>query len=139
MELLAIENEKEEFVGLAIMVRYQDLALLDYFAIIPEKREGGIGSAAFQMLRKRYADKRFFLEIESPGIESENTEQRRRRKEFYLKSGMTVLPFMVKLFGIEMEILADNCTLSFEEYNRVYCDTMGKYIGSKVQMYREKK
>lgn len=136
MEIWSIEDEKGEFVGLAIMVLYRDLALLDYFAIAPEKREGGMGSKAFQMLKKQYGDKRFFIEIESPKIESYNREQRIRRKAFYIKNGMAVLPFMVKLFGIEMEILADNCTLDFEEYSGIYRDIFGRFISRNVQLYQ---
>lgn len=137
IEILSIEDEKGEFVGLAIMVLYCDLALLDYFAILPEKREGGIGSAAFQLLKKRYGDKKFFLEIESPEVESDNTEQRIRRKAFYLKNGMTILPFMVKLFGVEMEILTDNCSLDFQEYYGIYQDIFGRVVSRNVRLYPE--
>ena len=43
MEMLAI-TENEEFLGLAINMMTGKTALLDYFAIAPGRRGGGIGS-----------------------------------------------------------------------------------------------
>ena len=42
MEMLAIVDG-DEFVGLAINMLSGNCALLDYYAIIPEKRSGGYG------------------------------------------------------------------------------------------------
>lgn len=38
-EILSIEDDKGDFVGLAIVIRHKDLALLDYFAISSKKKE----------------------------------------------------------------------------------------------------
>ena len=46
VELLSIEDEKETFVGLAIVIVYDDLCLLDYFAVLPQRRGMGAGSSA---------------------------------------------------------------------------------------------
>lgn len=134
MELLAIEDENGRFLGLAIMVLYGELALLDYFAISPKERGGGIGSEALQMLKARYGEKKFFLEIESTQTESANSEQRKRRKQFYLRNGMTNLPFFVNLFGIDMEILGASCTFAFEDYYELYQRVFGDMIAKRVKL-----
>ena len=87
-EILAIENENNDFLGLAITAMYKDLVLLDYFAILPTQRGAGIGSKIFQSLKQKYANKRFFLEIERTDIPADNQHQRQKRKAFYLKNGM---------------------------------------------------
>ena len=57
-ELLSIE-EGGAFLGLAIVVSRGDLALLDYFAVSPQHRGGGVGGEAFEMLKERYAKNGF--------------------------------------------------------------------------------
>lgn len=125
MEILSIEDDAGGFLGLAIMVIYRDMALLDYFAISPKHRQNGIGSTAFQMLKARYSDKKFFLEIESTQAEAANSEDRKRRKVFYLKNGMTNLPFCVRLFGVDMEILGASCSFEYRDYCEVYQKVFG--------------
>lgn len=134
MEIISIEEDNGRFLGLAIMVLYHEMALLDYFAISPECREGGIGSKAFQMLKTRYMDKKFLIEIESTEIETGNADQRKRRKNFYLKNGMTNLPFTVKLFGIDMEIMGASCTFEFKDYYEIYQKVFGKIIAKRVKL-----
>ena len=61
VEILSIESEGGVFLGLAIVVLYRDLALLDYFAIAPEQREGGVGSAAFSAIAAALCRQAVFL------------------------------------------------------------------------------
>ena len=75
MEILAAENNHKDFTGLAITARHRDLVMLDYFAISPCHRQGGVGSKVFRMLKERYAGQRFFLEIESTLVKAENADQ----------------------------------------------------------------
>lgn len=124
-EILAIKNSDGEFAGLAITVCSDDLVLLDYFAVAPHHRQGGIGSRALRALTERYRGKRFLLEIESTRVAATNHEERRRRKAFYLKNGMSNTPFDVNLFGMEMEIMVNACTVKFSEYANLYRRLMG--------------
>lgn len=119
-------EEAGEFMGLAITMKSGDLVLLDYFAMAEDKRGEGCGSHALQMLQKHYKDRRFFLEIESTREESENREQRERRKHFYLQNRMTELGMLVDVFGTEMEVLGYRCDLNYAEYVSVYREVYGK-------------
>lgn len=134
MEILAAENNHKDFTGLAITARHRDLVMLDYFAISPCHRQGGVGSKVFRMLKERYAGQRFFLEIESTLVKAENAEQRKRRKAFYLKNGMVDMPFTVDAFGVEMEILADGCSLEFEEYRDLYHSLFGASAHGRIKL-----
>ena len=73
-------------MGLAITVLYQDMVLLDYFAIHRSCRGKNYGSQALQMLKEWYQDRRLILEIELPDENASNRKERIRRKQFYLKT-----------------------------------------------------
>ena len=64
MEMLALVDE-DEFAGLAINLidEEQNRALLDYYAIAPEKRNGGYGSKGLEVLLERFKNYKYiFLE-----------------------------------------------------------------------------
>lgn len=133
MEILKVEDDSHKFVGLVIMVLYDDLALLDYFAISPTVRNSGYGSHVLECLNERYAGKRLIIEIEDPEIPSDNTPERIRRKAFYLKNGMTIMSFKVNYFGTEMLILTNGATVTYDEYDALYHKTFDAKIYESVK------
>ena len=137
-EVLSIKNSKGEFLGLAITALQNNLALIAYFAVSSEKRGTGIGSKALQLIRERYSDKKIFLEIENTETESENNQERKKRKNFYLKNGMLEMPFIINFFGTEMEVLTYNSPVTFEEYHSIYKKEFGKIISRKVSFVKNK-
>jgi len=127
MEILSIEEEDGTFLGLALTALFEDLALLDYFAVADDRRNRGVGAEALRLLQKRYEDKRLFIEIETTEGESDNREERIRRKSFYLRNNMVPLPYVVNLFGVEMEMLsAGGKMIRFAEYHRMYEEVFHK-------------
>lgn len=138
MEILSIESDAGDFLGLAITILYKDIVLLDYFAVDDSQRNNGTGSSALRLLFERYSGKRFLLEIEAPDIPSENTPERIRRKAFYLRNGMTVMPFRVNLFGIEMEILTNGAQVTFDEYHAIFTNLFSPWIASKIKQVSQK-
>lgn len=137
VEVLAIEDDKKRFRGLIITMLYQDMVLIDYFAIEEENRGSGIGSDILKLFFNRYKDKRVFLEIESTVSEqSKDYEVRLRRKAFYEKNGLNAQDYLIELYGIEMEIMAFECKISFEEYHELLVHVYGKELGKNVQFIR---
>ncbi|MGN1433490.1 MAG: GNAT family N-acetyltransferase [Ruminococcus sp.] len=134
MEIITIESDNCDFLGFAIMILHDDMVLLDYFAIAPESRGKNVGSNALNLLFERYKNKRFILEIENTEIECDNKKERKRRKSFYIRNGMSVMPFKVNLIGVEMEVLAYNCKLSYEEYYGIYKNTFSDEYCNKIQL-----
>ena len=120
LEILAVESSDHEFLGLAITIPCDDMTLLDYFAISPKLRGRGMGTEAFHLIKERYQNQKFILEIENPNIDAPNRMQRFKRKQFYLRNGMNHIPFLVKIAGVEMEVLTPEPGLSFENYRRIY-------------------
>lgn len=131
MELLAIEEEGQ-FKGLAISILYQDMVLIDYFAISSECRGQGVGGKAIELLKDRYKDRRMFLEIEVIDEKAENNEERIRRKAFYKRHGLSEAEIYVCLFGVDMELLTVDCQITYEEYHSVYAGTFGVELAKKI-------
>ncbi len=118
-ELLAIE-EGGAFLGIAFTLLYEDIVLLDYFAVCPARRGQGIGSRVLTLLQQRHGGCRLLLEIEDPDEPCDNPEERLRRRAFYLRNGMTAMPYRVWLFGVKMQILTAGEPVAYEEYHRLF-------------------
>ncbi len=121
------------FAGLVITINGPDKILLDYLAVAKNRRGQGIGSEILKQIRKQYADKGVFLEIEVVTEEAENFEERKRRKQFYLANGMTEMQVFVKLFDVDMELLGFDCSLTFEEYHDFYRDNYNEWAAEHVK------
>ena len=117
------------FVGEAIMILDDDLALLDYLAIAENVRSKGYGSKILKELLKIYQKERLFLEIEST---VDQNPLKLKRKNFYLKNGFKVLDFEVMLFGVRMELLSDGSIISYEEYFNIYRHLFSSYDLNKI-------
>lgn len=125
-EILAAVNGAGEFCGLMITAIDGEYVLLDYFAVEPDKRGGGIGSALLEMLRERYEGKKIFLEIERVESKQGNLEQKQRRKRFYKRCGLSETGLYTDLAGVEMEILSFGCEMSFVHYYEFYEHYLGR-------------
>jgi GNAT superfamily N-acetyltransferase len=115
-----------DFAGLAVTAMLDDMVLINYLAVLPEKRGKGIGSETVKTLLEKYSDKRVFLEIETTKNNCEDLENCMRRKRFYLRNGLSELGFSANLFGVEMEILTSGKKLTPEEYREFYIVLFGK-------------
>ena len=130
-----VENGK--FAGLVITINGPDEILLDYLAVAKNRRGQGIGSKMLKKMREQYAGKGVFLEIEIVDEAAENYEERKRRKQFYLKNGMTPMSIFVELFGVDMELLGFDCSLTFEEYHDFYRDNYNTWAAEHVKPMRK--
>ena len=134
VEMVAIEDDCGDFLGLAIMLVCGNIALLDYFAIESEKRGNNVGSRALQMLKERYAGRVLLIEIEDTDEESENLADRIRRKSFYLRNGMVEQSYKVWFYGTKMQVMTSGGSVTFDEHNRVYENVLGKEVSDNVTL-----
>ncbi len=122
-----------KFVGMGTTINGKNLILLDYFAISEKSRGRGYGSDILKSLRNLYPDKGFFLEIEKTYPYAENAAERIRRKDFYLRAGMKELGTDAKLFGVDMELLGYDCSLTFDEYREFYRINYGEFAAKNIR------
>ncbi len=126
-------EEDGRFAGLVITINGPDKILLDYLAVAKKRRGQGFGSKILLQMRKQYEGKGVFLEIEQVTETAENYEERKRRKQFYISNGMREMKVYVKLFGVDMELLGFDCSLTFEEYHDFYRDNYNEWAAEHVK------
>ena len=132
VEMVAIEDDCGDFLGLAIMLVCGNIALLDYFAIESEKRGNNVGSRALQMLKERYADRILLIEIEDTDEESDNLADRIRRKSFYLRNGMVEQSYKVWFYGTKMQVMTGGDDVTFDDHIAVYRKVLGKEVSDNI-------
>lgn len=121
-----------KMLGLAITINGEKEILLDYLAVSPRHRGEGIGTRILEKLGSIYPDKGLFLEIESVYDDTPNQPERQRRKEFYLRCGLVPMNVMVNLFGVKMELLGRNCTLTYDQYHAFYHDNYSPWAAEHI-------
>ena len=135
MQIYAITDDGEEFLGLAIFILEGRLALLDYLAIEEDKRGGGVGSAVIKEISRIFPNKVLLLEIEDPDeSEADNTAERVRRFGFYTRLGLRPMPYKVWLFGVKMLIMTLGASVDFDEYHRVFVNVFSEKTAKKVKL-----
>lgn len=135
MDILAIK-EGESFLGLMITIPRENYVLLDYFAVLPEKRCGGIGSEALKLIAEYYEGNTIVIEIETPNESAPNNTERIRRNAFYHRCGFMEVGVDISLFGVEMKLLTLGETIDFDEYILFYSETFGKGITKNIKMLK---
>lgn len=127
------------FAGMASTVNSPELVLLDYFAVKKSLRGKGVGSAALRELERKYADRGFFLEIESTREKASNQAQRESRKRFYENCGMVPMGTEADVFGVRMELLGVRCHLDLEAYRSFYRDNYSPWVAQHIKGVEESK
>lgn len=133
-DFFAIEDDAGRFLGLANTLFYKDMVMLDYFAIAPEQRNGGIGANVLVLLRERYADRRLFGEIEVTDKPHPELELRKRRRNFYMRNGFAPVGMTVSAFSCEFEVISNGKPISFQEYKEFYYKAIGPMVYGRVKL-----
>ena len=84
---ILVARDGGDFVGFAYLIERADLHYLFYFAIAPEKRGMGYGSAILRLLREEARGGILFLAREQLDENADNYAERVRRRAFYLRAG----------------------------------------------------
>lgn len=98
--------EGEELIGYYVLARWSEsrMVLLDYLAVIPERRGTGVGSYILSSVKKGLEPEAYlFIESENPAYADtpEERETRQRRLRFYHRAGAVEKGVEVLLFGVQ--------------------------------------
>lgn len=130
-------EEDGQFVGMAATINGEKEVLIDYLAVEKKHRGKGCGTRMITLLTKHYLPKDIFLEIEIPYEGAKNYDERKRRKDFYLRSGLCEMGTSANLFGVDMELLGTGRALSFDEYRNFYLTNYGKFAYDNIKKCKE--
>lgn len=102
-----ISEGKASAYGLVAVDREHGAALLSHFAVQPEKRGQGYGSAFLADILEIYAPLSMAAEAEDPDFAKDEADRRlrERRFAFYERLGFRPLPARYRIFGVSMRVL----------------------------------
>lgn len=126
-----IISEKEKAIGLAYLVTHKDLAYLFYYAIDQSCRGKGYGTKALKAVMEMYKNYRLFLALENWREESENSEQRIKRHDFYINCGLHDLPYRLKEATVIYAIMGTGDAIEPKEYKEL----MKRYVGFPIRCF----
>ena len=127
------------FLAYAFFVFEKEACLLDYYAVVPDKRGEGIGSAFLkEAVKCTHADVTI-IEIEDPevAVPEEEKKARERRLNFYLNAGCVNTHVRVTTFGVEFLLLeypvmtSHNRAVIAEGYRSIYRSILPKRMFEK--------
>lgn len=146
LKLLARKNkanfygiyDNKKFVGLIYNIYYKDIVFVFYLAIDKQTRGKGYGSKVLELIKQKYSKHRIILSIEQVDKNSNNYEQRIKRKEFYIKNGFKDANYTIRERNIVYEMLYYNES-DKKVYLQEFKDLMKDYFGKILYHYFYKK
>lgn len=109
-------TEKETFIGFVCLLNCLDISHIIYFAISPELRGKGYGSTIVKKICEYKKDYRIIIDIEIETPVANNNEQRRKRKQFYLRNGFADTLIKYTWRQDDFEIMSYGGTITEEEF-----------------------
>ncbi|MBQ3090086.1 MAG: GNAT family N-acetyltransferase [Oscillospiraceae bacterium] len=116
IELLAF-YEQERFCGFAFLLTSLAITHIIYLAVEEPLRNQGVGSRMLEAVRAYRPGHRIIVDIERQTPVAVNNEQRRLRKEFYLRNGYAETRVRYRWNREEYEILSQGGDLSEAEFD----------------------
>lgn len=110
--------EEGQLIGFTASVTTEKLHFLLFFAILPEYRGKGFGSAILGELRKNHPG--VVLNVETLDPEAENYPQRQSRFAFYRKNGFFDTGWHVWEIGGKFRVLSTQPQLDIPAYKQVF-------------------
>ena len=113
------------FCGLACLFNgAQDISLLCWLAVEDNLRGKGYGGKILQYVREEKSGRRIFADIERVDVPAENTQQRLKRKNFYLSNGYHETGLYKTFRGVDYELLVNGGELSAEEADEFFAEIL---------------
>ena len=120
--------DNEKFVGLVYNIFYKDIVFVFYLAIDKETRGQGYGTKVLESIKQKYRNYRIILCIEPVDKNSNNYEQRIKRKNFYLKNGFKDSNYTIKEKNIIYDMLYYNKNVTLQEFQELMKNYFGKIL-----------
>lgn len=125
-------KEGNSFLGFASTINSDGMVMIDFFAVCPDQRGKGYGTAALTLLKEQYQHRGIFIEIESVFENVSDHEMRCRRKRFYIENGFEPLHVLADVFGVPMELMSWRCKLDYNAYHDFYRDNYSEFAASNL-------
>lgn len=123
--------DDKKFIGLIYNIYYKDIVFVLFFAIDKELRSQGYGSKVLDCIKQKYNNNRIVLSIEQIEENSNNYEQRIKRKEFYIRNGFKDSNYTIKERNVTYDMLYYNKNdkkVNLQEFQEMMKNYFGKIL-----------
>lgn len=113
-EFLSFYDE-DTLCGFVYMATIRKVTFVMFFAVDKKLRSKGYGSYILNKVQSLHPNNKILVSIEPCHNDTEDIEQKLRRKKFYLLNGYTETGYFIKLGGKKQELLIKNGTFDKRE------------------------
>lgn len=138
VDLLAYEQEGA-FCGFTMTASSGKYLYINFIAVNPELRSGGIGSGILELLKERFPDQALLVDVETPAVGTENYDQRLSRLSFYERNGFYDLERSISGKGGAYMLLSTDREYRRQDYLDVFQELSLKPGALLCAMKRKKK
>ena len=111
--------EDEKIIGMAYFFIFEDIAYLGYICVEEELRNKGYGTVILNKIKEEYQGYRIGIDIEEVKQNSGNSEERVRRRDFYIRNGFATTDIFYSFFFVDYEILSYGGLIRKEEWQNL--------------------
>lgn len=111
--------EAAHFVGFAFLAVNKPSVYLFLLAVNPQLRSKGYGGKIVKSICEFYPDCQVVVDIQRVDELCDNLQQRRKRREFYLRNGFYPTSSYLLFNGMEFDILCSKPFLDKDSFNSV--------------------
>lgn len=118
INFLAIYDESL-FVGFVVVQIYKKMVYLFFLAIENSLRSKGYGKSIINLLKEMYPNYQNVVDFEMVDSKSKNYEQRKRRRNFYLKNGYKETGYFLNYLDVDYEIFSMDENFDVDEFKEL--------------------
>lgn len=123
-----------EFAGFVYNVYNDEAVYLFYLAVSEEKRGKGTGTQIVEAVKEKYNGRKIFLAREQLDEKAENYGQRVKRREFYIRCGLTDMPCRIKEASMIYDVMGTGGTVTANDYDSLMTAWSGRLVRKFVDM-----
>lgn len=113
-------------IGLSVVFLYKDLVYLAYLVTEEKYRDHGYGSKILKELETMFQGHRIVLDMEQLDDKADNAEERRSRRDFYIRNGFKGTGYWYCFFHVNYELLSYGGIVTGKEYHDLIVEHWGK-------------
>ena len=125
--------DEDAFVGFTYLAEHRDMTYVLYLAVNAQTRSKGYGTRILERIGSMYPGNRIILDIEPLDDAADNSEQRIKRRAFYLRNCFASAGFTMIDGSSEYEVLVKGGTCSQAECAAIFKRLSGPVLSPFVK------
>ncbi len=117
--------EDERLIGMSYVFIHQTAAYLGYLTVEESLRSRGYGSQILAGLLDIYKTRKIIIDIETVDPDASNYEERRKRRDFYLRNGFVRTGCGYYFYNVNYELLSAHGIVQAEEFRELILQHWG--------------